>query len=59
MSAICLQFQLEIAAFAAFVDKVANCRAAAINGFLQNIFAAFNDFCPFPDSEAAHLFFRV
>ena len=58
MSAVGLQLQLKVAAFAAFIDKVADCGAAAINGFLKNISAAFNDFGPFPRSEAAHLFFR-
>ena len=54
--AICLQFELEIAAFAAFVDKVAYCRAAAFNSLLQNMFAACHDSCPFLHGEPADLF---
>lgn len=56
MLAICLQFELKIAAFAARVDKVAYCRTTAFNSFLQNMPAAFNDSCPFLHGEPAYLF---
>ena len=58
LSAVNLQLKLKVTAFATLVNKVTNGGAAAFNGFLQNIAAAFNDPAPLPDRKAAHLFGR-